>query len=392
MSGMATGKRDYYEVLGVERSAGGDEIKRAYRRIALRYHPDKNPDDADAERQFKECAEAYEVLSDAEKRARYDRYGHEGLRGVGMHDFSRMGFDDIFSMFDDIFGGGIFGGRRGRGPAGASRGYDIETQITLTLQEVLTGVEKGIEFKRRDYCEHCGGRGSEPGHEPAACEQCGGQGQVARAGMGGLFRMVTTCPQCQGRGSRITHPCGQCQGTGRVVKNRMLSIRVPAGVRDGQAVRLANEGEPGTAGGGRGDLYCYVKVESHPFLLRNDDDLVVRVPIGFSQAALGATIEVPSLSGRKDMEIPAGTQHGTVLSIKGQGLPDIRTGRRGSLLVQVLVEIPKKLTKEQERLLRQFAKTEDKSVLPESRGFFDKLKDYFAGQEQPDKGKGNEKE
>ncbi|MBN2375460.1 MAG: molecular chaperone DnaJ [Sedimentisphaerales bacterium] len=380
---MSATKRDYYEVLGVSRDAGVDDIKRAYRRLALKYHPDKNSGDKEAEQKFKACAEAYEVLSDPEKRQRYNQFGHDGLRGMGGHDFSRMGFDDIFSMFDDIFGGGIFGGSRRRGGrARAARGYDIETQIELTLQEVLTGVEKGVKFKRRDHCEACSGRGSEPGHEEQTCGQCGGQGQVSQAGMGGLFRMVTTCPQCQGRGKQITHPCKKCKGSGRMVKTRTVSIKIPAGIRDGQAVRLTAEGEPGELGGPRGDLYCYVKVKSHPFLLRNDDDLVVRVPISFSQAALGALIDVPTLSGKKEMDIPAGTQHGTVLQLKGQGLPDMRSGRRGALLVQLLVEIPKKLSKKQEKLLRDFAETEDKTVMPESKGFFDRLKEHFANDKE----------
>jgi molecular chaperone DnaJ len=380
MVSMTSSKRDYYEVLGVGKNASAEDIKRSYRRMAIKYHPDKNPDNKEAEQKFKECAEAYEVLSDPEKRQRYDQFGHDGLRGAGMHDFSRMGFDDIFSMFDDIFGGGIFGGRRGgRRGTRATRGYDIETQIELTLQEVLTGVEKGITFKRRDFCTACSGRGTEPGHDEQRCPACQGQGQVSQ--MGGFFRIMTTCPQCQGRGKVITHPCKKCKGSGREVKSRTLSVKIPAGIRDGQAIRLEGEGEPGTSGGPRGDLYCYAKVEPHPFLLRNDDDLVIRLPISFSQAALGATVEVPSLSGKKNMEIPPGTQHGTVLQIKGQGLPDLRTGRRGSLLVQVLVEIPKKLSKDQEKLLRDFAKTEDKSVLPESKGFFEKLKEYFSGED-----------
>jgi len=375
---MSTTKRDYYEVLGVSRSSSPEDIKRAYRRMALKYHPDKNAGDKESEKKFKESAEAYEVLSDPEKRQRYDRYGHEGLRGVGMHDFSRMGFDDIFSMFDDIFGG-VFGGRRRSGVRRGARGYDIETQLELNLKDVLTGVERGIEFKRRDLCEHCSGKGSEPGSPAQPCPQCGGQGQVAQSGMGGLFRMVTTCPHCKGKGSIITHPCKKCNGQGLTVKKRMLSVKIPAGVRDGQAIRVNNEGEPGQNGGPRGDLYCYVKIKSHPFLMRNDDDLVVRVPTGFSQAALGATLEVPSLDGRQEITIQPGTQHGTVLQVKGQGVPNLHSGRRGSLLVQVLIEIPKKLNKQQEKLLRDFAKTEDKTVLPESKKFLEKLKDYFAG-------------
>ncbi len=384
MSAMSTAKRDYYEVLGVERSCSADDIKRAYRRMALKYHPDKNPDDKEAETKFKECAEAYEVLSDPAKRQRYDQYGHEGLRGAGMHDFSHMGFEDIFSMFDDILGGGMFGGRRGRRASQAARGYDIETQIELELKEILAGVEKTIEFKRKDVCPHCSGSGAEPGHAPQPCGLCNGQGQVAQTGMGGLFRMVTTCPQCQGSGKKITHPCKECRGSGRVHKTQKVSIKIPAGVRDGQAIRVSGEGEPGQRGGPRGDLYCYIKERTHPFLIRNEDDLVIRLPIGFSQAALGAVVEVPSLSGREKLAIPAGTQHGTVLQIKGQGMPHLQTGRRGSLLVQILVEIPKKLSKEQEKLLRQFAETEDKTVLPESKGFFDKLKDYFAGLNEPE--------
>ena len=376
---MAATKNDYYEILGVSQDSSAEEIKRSYRRLALKHHPDKNPDDADAEHKFKECAEAYEVLSDPEKRQRYDRYGHQGLRGSGMHDFSHMGFDDIFSMFNDIFGG--FGSGRTSG-ARRARGYDIETEIELSLKEVLTGVEKGIEFARQDYCDHCSGRGSEPGHKPQACPQCRGQGQVAQSGMGGLFRMVTTCPRCRGAGNVITHPCGQCKGTGRVNKTRMLSVKIPAGINDGQAVRISGEGEPGPNSGARGDLYCYVKVEQHPLLQRSQDDLVVRLPISFSQAALGATVEVPSLAGRREVKIESGVQHGTILQIKGEGMPNIRSGRRGSLLVQVLIEIPKKLNKEQARLLREFAKTEDKSVLPESKGFMEKLKEHFAGNGQ----------
>ncbi len=370
-------KRDYYEVLGVKRDASADDIKRSYRRLAMKYHPDKNPGDKEAEQKFKECAEAYEVLSDTAKRQRYDQYGHDGLRGAGMHDFNHMGMDDIFSMFDDIFGGRR---RSGGTRRGVSRGYDIETQIEIKLKDVLTGVEKEIEFERRDICGHCSGSGSEPGHPPQVCVQCGGQGQVQQAGMGGLFRMVTTCPRCGGQGKTIVKPCSKCQGTGRESKKRRVSLKMPAGIRDGQAVRVHGEGEPGQGGGPAGDLYCYVKVAEHPFLMRNDDDLVARVPISFTQAALGAKIEVPSLNGRQEVEIEAGTQHGAIIQMRGQGLPNIQSGRRGSLLVQVLVEIPKKLNKEQKNILRDFAKTEDKSVMPESKGFFERLKEHFTAE------------
>jgi len=382
---MSPTKRDYYEILGLDRNASKDDIKRSYRRMAMKYHPDQNAGDKDAEKKFKECAEAYEVLSDPNKRQRYDQYGHEGLRGAGMHDFSRMGFDDIFSMFDDIFGGGIFGGaRRSRGGRRAARGYDIETQIEMTLSDVLAGVEKEITFQRQDQCTHCQGSGSEPGHDPQPCVQCGGQGEVVQSGMGGLFRMVTTCPRCRGNGKVISKSCKVCHGQGRQEQTRQLSIKIPAGVQDGQAIRITGEGEPGSGGGPRGDLYCYVKIQKHPMLLRDGDDLVVRVPISFTQASLGATIEVPSLDGRQELVIPAGTQHGAVLQIKEQGLPNLRSSRRGSLLVQILVEIPKKLSRHQEKLLRDFAQSEDKSVMPESKGFLDKLKEYFAGEEKYD--------
>ena len=372
-------KRDYYEVLGINRDASAEECKRAYRRMALKYHPDKNPGDAEAELKFKECAEAYEVLSDPDKKARYDQYGHDGLRGAGMHDYTHMGMDDIFSMFDDIFGGGIFGGR-GRGRAQANRprrGPNIETQVDIALKDVLTGVEKELEFRRREICSTCGGNGCEPGHDLEICGQCGGQGQVAQSGMGGLFRMVTTCPACKGAGKKVTHPCKKCNGSGTETTTRRLSVKFPAGIAEGQAVRVTGEGEPGTLGGARGDLYCYVRIQEDPIIQRQDDDLVVRVPISFTQAALGATIEVPSLNGKIEVEVPKGTQYGKVIELKAQGLPNLRSGRRGSLMVQVLIEIPEKLSKEQEKLLREYAETEHKNVMPERKKFMDKLKEYF---------------
>ena len=372
-------KRDYYEVLGINRDASAEECKRAYRRMALKYHPDKNPGDAEAELKFKECAEAYEVLSDPDKKARYDQYGHDGLRGAGMHDYTHMGMDDIFSMFDDIFGGGIFGGRgRGRSQANRPRrGPNIETQIDIALKDVLTGVEKELEFKRREICSTCSGNGCEPGHDLQVCSQCGGQGQVAQSGMGGLFRMVTTCPGCKGAGKIVTHPCKKCNGSGMGTTTRRLSVKFPAGIAEGQAVRVTGEGEPGSLGGSRGDLYCYVRIKEDPIIQRQDDDLIVRVPISFTQAALGATIEVPSLNGKIEVEVPKGTQYGKVIELKAQGLPNLRSGRRGALMVQVLIEIPEKLSKEQEKLLRDYAETEHKNVMPERKKFMEKLKEYF---------------
>jgi molecular chaperone DnaJ len=368
-------KRDYYEVLGVDKKASADEIKRAYRRMAIKYHPDKNQGDKEAEAKFKECAEAYEVLSDSNKRQSYDQFGHEGLRGTGMHDFSRMNVEDIFSMFgfDDFFGG-IFGGRgrkSGRS-AGPTRGYDLETAVELTLNDVAKGAEKTIEFTRQDTCAECNGSGCAKGSSPGKCPTCRGTGQVARGG--GFFQMVSSCRQCGGTGQIITNPCKKCKGTGRIPKKRTVSIKIPAGVHEGQGIRVSNEGEPGRGGGPRGDLYCYVRLKPHDFLQREGNNLIAVVPISFTQAALGTTIDVPSLNGTQGLKIPPGTQYGSIFRIKGQGLPDMRTHQIGDQLVQVIIETPEKLNKEQQELLREFAKTENKKVSPKSKSFFEKLK------------------
>ncbi|MHC4192762.1 MAG: molecular chaperone DnaJ [Planctomycetota bacterium] len=373
-------KRDYYEVLGVGKNASADDVKRAYRRMAMKYHPDKNPDDKSAEAKFKECAEAYEVLSNPEKRQRYDQFGHDGLRGMGMRDYSHIRWQDIGSIFEDIFGFGDFadifgmGGRRKR-RAGPSRGYDLETAVDLELKDIARGVEKTIEFTRQDICSECTGSGSAKGTSPGRCPSCGGSGQVTRGG--GFFQMVSTCPQCRGSGQVITNPCKKCKGTGRIPKKRVVSVKMPAGVHEGQGVRIAGEGEPGRDGGPRGDLYCYVRIKSHEFLQRDGNDLIAVVPISFSQAALGATIDVPSLNGTRGLKIPPGTQYGSVFRIKGEGLPDVRTGKVGDELVQITVETPAKLNAEQQELLREFAKTENRRVSPRSRSFFEKLKKYF---------------
>ncbi|MBN1362264.1 MAG: molecular chaperone DnaJ [Sedimentisphaerales bacterium] len=373
-------KRDYYDVLGVEKSASADEIKRAYRRMAIKYHPDKNPGNKDAEAKFKECAEAYEVLSNPDKRKQYDQYGHEGLRGQGMHDFSRMNVEDIFSMFgfDDFFGG-IFGGAGGRQRAsrasGPARGYDLETGVELTLSEIAHGAEKTIEFTRQDLCGECNGTGAARGSKPSRCSVCGGSGQVAKGG--GFFQMVSTCPQCRGTGQVITNPCPKCKGSGRVPRKRTVTIKIPAGVHEGQGIRVAGEGEPGRAGGPNGDLYCYVRVKLHEFLERDGNNLIAVVPITFSQAALGATIDVPSLNGTQQLKIPPGTQYGSIFRIRGQGLPDMRSHRHGDQLVQVTIETPTNLNSRQEELLREFAQTESANVSPKIRSFFEKLKRHF---------------
>jgi molecular chaperone DnaJ len=366
---VSAGKRDYYEVLGLNRDAAPEQIKKAYRRAAHKYHPDRNRDDPDTEAKFKEASEAYEVLSDPAKRQRYDQFGHAGLSGAGIHDFRDMGFDDIFSMF---FGGG----RRAR-----RAGADLQTEVEVTLAEVATGTERTIEFSRNDFCDECGGTGAAPGSSRETCPTCGGYGQVEQtSGFGAIFgRVVSTCPNCHGRGTRITTPCDSCRGTGRSVKDRVVTVQIPAGIHDGQAIRIRGEGEPGEDGTQRGDLHCYTRVKPHQFLERHENDLVCRMPISFTQAALGANVEVPTLTGKAALKVPAGTQHGQIFRLAGLGLPDLRLRRRGDELVQVLVEIPKKISKDQEALLRKFAETEDTSVLPESKGFFDKLKDYLSG-------------
>jgi molecular chaperone DnaJ len=376
-------KRDYFEVLAGGKTAGGDEIKRAYRRLALKFHPDNyKGDKAEAERKFKEVAEAYEVLSEPEKRQRYDRFGHEGLRGSGVHDFSSMGFGDIFSMFEEIFGGR---GGRGGAPHGAHRGYDLETEVSLSLEEVATGADRPLEFERNDFCEHCGGSGAKPGTERTRCPTCGGRGQVQQAVQGffGASVRIIACPKCGGHGTKVETPCPRCKGAGRQRKKRVLTIHVPPGVHEGQAVRLRGEGEPGSNGAERGDLHCYVRVKQHPLLHRDGNDLVCQVPISFTQAALGNKIEVPTLTGPETLDVPPGTQHGEVFNLRRRGLPDMRTGRPGDQLVQVVIEVPRKLNKKQADLLRQFAEAEEADVQPAKKSFLEKLAAYFGGQQKP---------
>ena len=384
--------RDYYEVLGVDKSADADEIKRSYRRLAMKYHPDRNPDDPDAESAFKECAEAYEVLADEQKRQIYDQYGHEGLRGRGAagHDFSRMNVEDIFSMFNDIFGGGgggggPFGGQGRGGRQRVARGFDLETEVGIELKDVLTGCSRDVEFTRLDVCDTCTGTGAKPGSTPETCATCAGQGKVQQAGLGGMFRMVTACPHCRGRGTVIKDKCGTCHGKGRVPKDRKLTVKIPAGIHHGQAVRVQGEGEPPApehspgGQGVRGDLHVVVRVEDHKVFEREGDHLLLEMPISFTQAALGASVTVPTLEGSKELEIPKATQYGEIFRVPEAGLPNLRTGRRGDLVVVTKIETPMKLTSKQEELLREFAETEDKSVHPESHGFWKKITDFIGG-------------
>jgi len=381
---MAT-ERCYYEVLGVARDADGEEIKRSYRRLAMKYHPDRNPGDAAAEASFKECAQAYEVLSDPDRRARYDRYGHAGLRQTPGHDFRSMNIDDIFSMFGDIFGGGLGGGGR-RGGRRPVRGYDLETSIEITLEEVLEGCSREVSFSRMDVCPDCSGSGAKPGTSPKACGECGGQGQVAQIGFGGMFRMVTACPRCRGQGTVIEERCPRCRGQGRVSTPRKLDVKVPPGILDGQVIRVSGEGEPPppetspSGAGTRGDLHVVVKVAEHDAFERDGNDLVTIKRIAFAQAALGATLKVPGLDGEHELEIPAGSQHGDVHRIDGHGLPALRTGRRGDLVVLLQLVVPKKLTAAQRELLSEYARSEQLDVSDkEQRSVWGRIKETFGG-------------
>ena len=348
---------DYYEILGIARDASGDEVKRAYRRLAIKWHPDQNQGNPEAEARFKECAEAYEVLSDPEKRAVYDRHGHAGLRGRAGHDFNSMHVEDIFSMFNDIFGGAApGGGRRQRGPA---RGYDLETEVEVTLHDVLKGCDREIPFKRLEVCGICKGSGAKPGTKPAECTTCGGQGQVAQQGLGGLFRMVTTCPACQGRRTIVKDKCSECRGNGRTSVQRKLSVKIPAGISDGQVVRVAGEGEPpppqlspdGT--GVRGDLHIVVRVAEDERFERQGSDLITALEVSFADAALGGTVVVPTLEGESETTLDAGTQHGELFRLEGKGVPDLRSGHRGDLVVAVQVVVPRKLSARQRELIEQ---------------------------------------
>jgi molecular chaperone DnaJ len=369
-------QRDYYEVLGVERTASGGEVATAYRKLAVKYHPDKNPGDDEAIERFKEAAEAFEVLSDAEKRSRYDRYGHAGLNGgASAHHFSDV--EDIFSAFGDIFGdlfGG--GGRRSR----ARKGRDVRCDVTLTLHEAANGVSKSVEFQRHELCTSCKGSGAAAGSRREVCGYCRGQGRVIQ--QAGIVRMQTTCPSCHGEGSTIKNPCRDCRGSGQKLKKVVTEVQIPAGVDDEMRVRISGEGEPSPNGGPPGDCYCFISVLPHPLFERDGQHLVCRVPITYAQAALGTKLEVPTLQGRGELEVPAGTQSGAVFRLGGQGMPDPRRRGLGDLLVQVIIEVPKKLNKEEKTLLRELAELEHKNVAPERKGFFEKLKEYFTNEEE----------
>lgn len=369
------GKRDYYEVLSIERSASDKAIADAYRKLAIRHHPDKNPGDEEAIILFKEAAEAFEVLSDKEKRNRYDRYGHAAFDGSARpREFADV--NDIFAAFGDIFGDSAFGDLFGGGRRRVNKGADVRCDVTLDLIEAAQGVTKTVEFDRHEACPDCEGTGAKPGSSRARCSYCGGRGQVVQST--GLFRVQTTCPSCRGVGSIIKDPCGACRASGFVARRVKRDVQIPAGIDDQMRVRLPGEGEPSPNGGPRGDCYCFIAVKEHSLFQREGQHLVVRVPISYSQAALGATIEVPTLSGAHNLKIPPGTQSGEVFKLRGRGMPNPRGRDVGDLLVQVNIEVPKVLSPRQDELLRELAEQEHVHVSPHRKNFFDKVREYFA--------------
>ncbi|MFZ2448061.1 MAG: molecular chaperone DnaJ [Syntrophobacteraceae bacterium] len=349
-------KRDYYEILGVARQSEEEEIKKAYRKLALKFHPDRNPGNKEAEDRFKEAAEAYEVLHDPQKRQVYDTYGHEGLRGTGFSGFG--GFDDIFSSFGDIFQEFFsfgFGGQTNRRTA-SRPGDDLIMGLSLGFEEAVFGTEKEVEIDTYANCEQCGGTGAEPGTREAVCPACQGMGQVVQAQ--GFFRISTSCARCQGTGRVMVSPCRECQGQGRIRQRKRVQVKVPAGVDSGTRLRLRGEGESGYRGGAPGDLYVKIDVTSHEYLERDGDNLYCKISISFMQAILGDTVEVPTLKGEKPIPITAGTQPGEVMRFPGEGVPKLRGFGRGDLFVEVEVKIPKRITPRQEELLREFMEIE----------------------------------
>ncbi len=367
-------KRDYYEVLGVARTASGDDIKKAYRRLAMKYHPDRNTDDADAEQMFKEAKEAYEVLSNQEKRSTYDQFGHDGLKGAaGGAGFGPEGFSDIFGdVFGDIFGGG----RRSRSQV--FRGADLGYELRLDLERAVAGDSVTIEVPTQIGCEECGGSGARKGTSPSQCQTCGGAGQVRV--QQGFFSIQQTCPACKGQGTVIDDPCPPCHGRGRISKTRKLSVKVPPGVDDGDRIRLSGEGEAGRNGGPPGDLYVEIRVEPHKIFERDGGDLSCEVPISIATAALGGDVELPTLDGHVSLKIPAGTQSGKVFRLRGKGVITVREPHKGDLFVRASVETPVNLTDEQSDLLRQFDASVSKGGekhSPRAGGWLDTVKRFF---------------
>ena len=370
----SNGKRDYYEVLGVARAATDQEIKSAYRKLALQFHPDRNPNNPDAEEKFKECSEAYAVLADGDKRAAYDRYGHAGLGGVG----GGQGFDatDLGDIFGDFFGlGEIFGGGQTRKRSRTQRGADLREDINLEFEEAVFGTETKVTVRRHESCEECRGSGAAAGKTPVTCRSCAGRGQVRY--QQGFFSIARTCPTCQGTGSVITDPCPKCKGEGRILRQRTVDAKVPAGVEDGTRIRFSGFGEGGLHGGPPGDLYVVLHVKEHPFFEREGNDLHCVIPVSYTQAALGAEISVPTLEGEQVLKVPDGTQSGTTLRIRGKGVPVLNGHGKGDLFVEVRVQTPSKLNKRQRELLQELEGLTHVENRPQRRTLLGKVKDIF---------------
>jgi len=374
-------KPDYYEVLGVARSASKDEISTAYRKLAMQYHPDRNPGNDEAIEKFKLCATAYEVLNNPHKRSLYDQYGHAGVEANGggsqFHDVN-----EIFGAFGDLFGSFFGGGRRGRQP---SQGADVRCNLTIDLHEAARGITKEITFRRNETCTTCGGSGSKPGKSPERCPYCGGQGRITQST--GIFSIQTTCPKCRGQGMIITDPCADCRGYGLIQQMVNREIKIPAGVDSGTRLRMQGEGERSPEGGPPGDCYVFITVKPHPLFQRDGQDLICRVPISYPQAALGAEIEIPTLDGREKVEIPAGTQNNDIITLRGRGMPIPRRSFAGDLHIQVYIEVPRKLKTEHRKLLQQLADLEGEHTLPERKNFFGKLGEFVSEffNEKPEK-------
>jgi len=376
-------KRDYYEILGVVRTASDQDIKSAYRKLALKHHPDRNPGNKDAEDKFKEAAEAYAVLADADKRHMYDRFGHAGL-GTGASGFDPSvftGFEDILGGLGDVFGfGDIFGGGRRR--AGPQRGSDLRYDLEISFEESAKGAETSIQIPRQENCEACHGTGAAPGSKPTTCQQCQGRGQLRY--QQGFFTVARTCGHCRGTGSIISKPCATCRGAGRVQKERKLTVRIPAGIATGQRMRLSGEGEAGPSGGPAGDLYVVIHVQDHAFFQRDGNDLFCEVPLNFTTIALGGEITIPTLEGNEPFKVPESTQTGTTFRLRGRGMPDVSGRGRGDLLVTVKGVTPKKLSREQKKLLEQLAESLPKEKFEptavdeqDDKGLFGRVKDIF---------------
>ena len=380
---MMTTKRDYYEVLSVERTASGDEIKRSYRKLAVKFHPDKNPGDTAAEEKFKELGEAYDVLMDEQKRAAYDRYGHAAFAQGGLGG-ARGGFHDPFDIFREVFsgaggGGGIFetffggGGQSSRD--GTQRGSDLRYDMQITLEEAAFGVEKEIEVRKLDLCEKCNGSGAAPGSRAVTCTTCHGRGQVISSR--GFFQVSQTCPRCRGLGEIIEKPCRVCDGEGRVEKTSRIKIKIPAGIAHGSRLRSSRNGEAGVRGGEQGDLYVVIHVQEHAIFQREDDNLFCEVPISFSVAALGGEVPVPTLEGKASLKVPAGTQSGQSFKLRGKGIVHVNGRERGDLYARLLVEVPTDLNSEQRQKLEEFAELCGEENSPLHKSFFDRAKEFF---------------